>query len=443
MKKSLLFRSPALLTAGLLITFLSCATNPKVFEEVDAGVRAGSYEKALAVLNDEKSKVRKANYPPKNEILLCLDRGMVAHYAGHYKDSSEDLETADLLIEEAFRASMGQAIGSYILNDNVKDYSGEDYEDLYVNVFNALNYYHKNDLEGALVEIRRLNEKLNYLEDKYERAKKKVLDENQQLDPTELPMEASRFSNSALARYLGVLFYRGTGRSDSARVDYNELRQAYDLAPDVYSNPLPSSLEEELSVPKGKARLNVIAFSGLSPFKEEEKIVVPLPLPFPNNFANLQFPKMVKRHQSVERAEVVLGSGEKFPLELVEDMSSVAVETFKSKRGLIILKTTLRTIIKNTSGAVASAVVAKKSNEGVGFLVGVAGKVFTEASENADIRLSRYFPSRALVGGINLEPGNSTVTVNFYGSGGLISSERREVRVRENTLNLEEFICLR
>ena len=443
MKRRMIFNGPALLAAGLLFAFLSCATSPKAYEEVDAAFRSGSYEKALAVLNDDKSKVRKTNYPSKNEILLYLDRGMIAHYAGQHKDSSQDLETAERLIEEAFTKSITQAIGSYILNDNTKDYAGEDYEDLYTNVFNALNYYHNNDLEGALVEIRRLNEKLQYLADKYERAKKKVLDSNDQVDPRQLPMEASRFSNSALARYLGILFYRAIGKADDVRIDYEEFLRAYELAPEVYSNLVPSSVADELSVPPGKGRLNLIAFTGLSPVKEEQNILIPLPLPFPNNFARLEFPKMVNRANSVQRAEVVLDNGERFPLELVENMSAVAEETFKSRLGLIILKTTLRTIIKNTASITASAAVTKSSNEGFGFLAGVVGKVITEASEKADTRLSRYFPSHALVGGINLEPGNTTVTVNFYGSGGLISSERREVRARENTLNLEEFICLR
>ena len=187
----------------------------------------------------------------------------------------------------------------------------------------------------------------------------------------------------------------------------------------------------------------MIAFTGLSPVKEAQNILIPLPFDFPNNFARLEFPKMVNRPNIVQRAEAVLDTGERFPLELVEDMGAVARETFKSKLGLIILKTTVRVIVKNTTSAVAAAAVSKNSNEGLGLLAGVIGKVFTEASEQADIRISRYFPSQALVGGINLEPGRYVVTVNFYGSGGIVSSERREIVVRERALNLEEFICLR
>jgi len=453
MKKKEKFQGPVLqsagltagLTAGLFCLLLSCAGSPDAYAKIDAGVQSGSYENALASLQDEEGPARKTVYTAKNQILFYLDRGMISHYAELYDDSSQDLQTAEQLMEDAFTKSISQAIGSYLVNDNVKDYSGEDYEDLYINVFNSLNYYHRGDLEGSLVEIRRLNEKLNYFADKYEKAKSKVLETNQQIDPAQLPMEASSFSNSALARYLGVLFYRGTGRPDSARVDYEELGRAYSLAPAVYANTVPSSVQDELSVPDGMGRLNVIAFTGLSPIKVPETIYIPLPFPPPNNAARISLPKMITRPQTIQRVEAVLDTGERFNLELIEDMGAVARETFKSSYGLTVLKTVARTITKTATSAALSVVASdnKKGTDGLGSLIGFLGRVYTEVSEQADTRLSRYFPSNALVGGINVAPGEYNVTVNFYGNGGLVFSEQKEMTVRENTLNLEEFVCLR
>ena len=433
------------LSAGIFLSFLSCAGGPDAYVQVDNGVRTGSYDRALSSINDENGKARKLIYTSKNQILLYLDRGMINHYAGFYTESTGDLATAERLIEEAFTKSISQEIGSFLANDNVKDYSGEDYEDLYINVFNSLNYYHNNNLEGALVEIRRLNEKLLFLSDKYERAKEKVLKSNRDIDPQNLPMEATQFSNSALARYLGILFYRSIGRPDSARIDYEELLKAYELAPEVYANRVPSSVEDELLVPQGMGRLNIIAFTGLSPVKAEENLYIPLPLMPPNNMARLAFPVMVNRPQTIQWAEAVLGTGERFRLELLENMSSVARETFKSRYGLTILKTTARTITKSlASAAIARAASGENNkNEGLGSLIGIMGRIFSDVSEQADTRLSRYFPNLALVGGINLRPGNYSLKVNFYGSGGLEFSETREITIRERVLNLNEFICLK
>lgn len=408
--------------------------------DIDAGVQNGSYDYVLASMNDEKGELRKKVYTNRNMIMFYLDRGIVNHYAGFYEDSSKDFETAEQLIQEAFTKSMSAEVGSFLLNDNVKEYAGEDYEDLYVNIFAALNYYHTGDIEGSVVEIRKLNEKLVVLSDKYERATQKAAESNKQVKTSDLPMEASKFSNSALARYLGMLFFRATGKMDDARIDMEEIKRAYDLAPGVYNHSIPASVNNELTIPADKARLNVIVFTGLSPVKEEEVTSIPLPLPFPNNTAKLALPMMVERPSMVQSVEVVLSNGEKFNLELIENMGAVARETFKSKRGLIIVKTTARTIIKATVTAAAANAASQRSGL-MGLLVGAVGKVAADASEQADIRLSRYFPSRALVGGINLDPGTYTVTVNYSGAG-MVHSEQKEITVRNNTLNLGHFFYL-
>jgi hypothetical protein len=64
---------PAFLTAGILLLFLSCAGSPNVYEQIDAGVLTGSYQSALASLDDEGGAARKNVYTSKNEILLYLD----------------------------------------------------------------------------------------------------------------------------------------------------------------------------------------------------------------------------------------------------------------------------------------------------------------------------------------------------------------------------------
>ncbi|MDR1862999.1 MAG: hypothetical protein LBQ67_03665 [Treponema sp.] len=428
----------AVLSAFLV---LSCAGGGAVYGEIDPAMEAAAFSQPF--ISPAQGGSKKPVYTNREAVLFHLDQGMIGHYAGFWEESSRDLETGERLIEDAFTKSLSQAIASYIVNDTVKDYPGEDYEDLYINVFNSLNYYHRGDLEGALVEIRRLNEKLLYLSDKYETAKSKVLDSRSELSSTAYAREASSFSNSALARYLGVLFYRGNGSADDARIDMEELKAAYELAPEVYANPLPSSLEDELAISRGLGRLNVIAFTGLSPIKSEENIVIPLPYPAPNNFARVALPKMIDRPSMVRAVEIVLDGGESFELEVIENMSAVARETFKSRHSLVVLKSVARAIIKATTSA-GLAGAAEDRVEGLGALIGLLGKVASEATEKADTRTSWYFPACAFVGGINLEPGIYSVTINYYGADGLIGTDRREnLLVRENNLNLTEFICLK
>ncbi|MDR3343019.1 MAG: hypothetical protein LBT14_09605 [Treponema sp.] len=445
-------------SVGLMVIggflFFSCATSPDVYRDTDAGVEKGSFEQVIATI-EKRQETRKRIYPAKNAIMLYLDKGVIEHYAGQYPRSSQDLEEGERLIQEAYTKSITLEAVSYIANDNTREYAGEDYEDIYINVFNALNYYHQGDLEGGLVEIRRVNEKLLNLSDKYAAARTKAQSTNKQVDASQVPNGTVNFSNSALARYLGVLFYRGNGNADDARIDFVEIQKAYNEAPAVYTNPLPSSLTptgeagyetgEELTIPQGKARLNVISFAGLSPVKVEKAVQIPLPgLPPPNNWAKLALPSMIERPSAINRVVVQIDGGAQFELNLIEDMGLVAYETFKAKYSLIFLKTFMRTFIKAISGSAASIAAEQQGGREVGFLVGILSKVVSDVSEQADIRMSRYFPRYAFVGGINLDPGTYSFTVHYYGGSRIIASYRQEqVKVEANKLNLTETVCLK
>ena len=110
---------------------------------------------------------------------------------------------------------------------------------------------------------------------------------------------------------------------------------------------------------------------------------------------------------------------------------------------LTVLKTAARTISKALAGAGAAMAVEEKA-EGWGSVVGAVGRVAADLSEQADLRISRYFPGSAHVGGINLDPGVYSITVNYYGPLGLIASDKQDnIIVQANKLNLAEFICLR
>jgi len=192
------------------------------------------------------------------------------------------------------------------------------------------------------------------------------------------------------------------------------------------------------------ARLNVIAFGGLSPIKRENVIRIPLP---DLRWIKIALPEMVSRPSEIYRIELVLDNGQQFRLELLEDMDAVAKETFKARQQLIYIKTILRAIVKTTSSSVMGA--AAKETEGIGSLIlglsSLAAQVFAEASEQADLRVSRYFPAKAYVAGINLPPGRYSFSIKYYNRNGKeIALIRREgMNIRENALNLVQAVSLR
>jgi hypothetical protein len=424
------------LAAGLCV---SCATAP--FHRVDGALHEGRYEESLRALE----KNRLSLYGPGDKVLYYLDKGMVTHYAGLYKESSELLEAGERAMEAAFTKSIIQEAGTYLINDTARDYAGEDYEDIYTNSFNALNYYHQGNLEEALVEIRRMNNKVRNLADKYgvvtSDLQKKAMEESLPIPPNE---EApSVFSDSALARYLGMLFYRGIGRFDDARIDRDYLLLTFANSPKLYPHRLPNSLEEELNIPPGMARFNLLAFAGLSPIKKANDIR----LPIGTRYVKISLPEMVYRPSPVARVELVFDDGQRFDLELLEDIEAVARETYKVREQVIYLKTAIRASLKGVGSVVLGSMAEETEGSAslVFGLLSLGAQIFAEASEQADLRISRYFPARAYVRGITLSPGDYSFDVRYYNAGGkaLASFRYEDVPIREHRLNLAEVICLK
>jgi len=446
--------------------FLSCASTSGAYRNIDNAVYQNDFERGIAEIVIGQDRKRPL-YPEKNAISLFLDKGILEHYAGNYSSSSRDLENAERLIQEAFTKSISAGIASYIANDNTKEYPGEDYEDIYLNVFNALNYYHNNNTEEAMVEIRKItmsNGKLDLLSKKYEEGSKfatqhllETLHSIGFMSTLELPRgEPVLFSDSALARYLSALFYQGQGKTDDARIEFDRLYAAFSGNPNIYYHPFPQSAEDAQNIPPGKTRLNVVAFTGLSPIKEEK--VYNQYFPFFYNralrYAQFKLPVLVKRPSVIDRIQVKINGQKSFDLELIEDMGAVARETYNARFANIFFKTYIRTIIKYATADVGAAKAASKfdkeneNNKEAGLFIGlaasIAGKLAADSSEAADIRMGRYFPDKAYIGGINLDPGIYSVNVTFYNQGKVVAmDDYTELYVRANTLNLIEAASLK
>ena len=82
---------------------------------------------------------------------------MLEFYNGNYAQAIDSLAMAESAIENNRIASISEGAAGLIANDNVKAYSGANYEDLYIKGVKALSYYAMGDYEDSLVEIRRAN----------------------------------------------------------------------------------------------------------------------------------------------------------------------------------------------------------------------------------------------------------------------------------------------
>ena len=436
----------------LLIFTASCATSRNAFIEIDTAVEQGNFPAAIEEIKRAQGSGR-VIYREKNAISFFLDKGFLEHYAGNYAESSGYLQNAERLIEEAYTKSISEKFLSYIINDNVKEYPGEDFEDIYLNIFNALNYYNIGNTEGALVEVRRLsmtNGKLDMLSRKYNYTDPETgasLNDTvkNETGVSQIPQtQKTNFSNSALARYLSALFYQADRNRDSARIEFDQIERAFYSNRTVYQNMLPLAVEQARNIPEGKARLNIISFTGLSPVKKETAVIHYLPFRHPVlRIAVFKLPVLVKRPSRITRIEVIADNAGRFDLELLEDMGAVIEETFRSRYANILAKTYIRTILKYAAADIAAMEAVRQNGELAGFMIALAARAGADVSERADVRMSRFLPDKAYIGGINLDPGNYTVIINYYSGNNLIARESREAAAVIGRLNLLHTVNLR
>ena len=457
-----------LISSLLVFLFVGCAsmsTNTSYFNIATQKVYNGNYEAAIQTVKDGKETI----YKRKDRVMYYLDLGMLQHYSGSYDDSNYSLTSAERSIEENFTKSISQEALSFVTNDNIKDYSGEDYEDIYLNLFKALNFANLKQIEDAFVEIHRVNHKLNKLEDKYADLSKRL---NSSKDAKlKVTSTESKFHNSALARYISMLLYRNDRKWDDARIDANKFAEAWKYQPEVYDFSQPdisASLDESID-----GRLNILCFSGKSPEKTsktwwirtfndylfiahsreelngnnqlDQFISFYYPDITDNLFFKFEVPEIRSRPTKINSIEILI-DGKLYKPELIENFDNVATQTFELKKNIIYIKTIVRTV---TKGILAKKTKDKMNNQFaenplLGALAGIATDAALSATENADQRISHFFPKLAHIAEIPLPLGLHSVKINYLDKYGnlLFSDDHGNVHVASNELNLVESFCL-
>ena len=125
-------------------------------------------------------------------------------------------------------------------------------------------------------------------------------------------------------------------------------------------------------------------------------------------------------------------------LSLLEDMERIAVDTFRIREPLIFIKTITRTLVK---GIIAQAgknlIMGGDSDSNFALdLIGSFTSFMVEATEQADLRVSRYFPAYTYAGEWTVEPGSYDIAVEYFDATGLLRVEEiGPVDIRHGALN--------
>ncbi|MFA6681307.1 MAG: hypothetical protein WCS35_04690 [Sphaerochaeta sp.] len=433
-------RKIAWVPALLLVLLLAGCSSVIDISNTENLYSQGNFSAAYASLLSKRESIIKR----QGSLIMDMDAGLLSRLSGEYKLSNEQHSSSERKIQEAYTESVTANIASFIVNDNTRDYQGEAYEDLYINVFKALNYLHLGEEEEALVELNRSIEKQSLLKQKYETQAKKVTKYADDKGVENINMEtySTAFSSSALANYLSMVVARGIGDDNLFKYSLDQVERSFQTQPTLYPFAIPTSMTKEAEpIPAQMARLNLVAFNGLSPQKHEAVEAVYVSR---NNYAKIAYPVLVARKSPIQRVVVSLEDGTSFQLEKIESLSSIAIETFKASSSLSRLKAVTRSMMKALGIAVYDNEIRKDNQSTVGEeVLSLMMKVFNFASERADVRSSHFLPSTAWVGSIDLEPGEYTLQVAFQDQGGrtIYTDTIPKFKVDSLTSNIAEAVC--
>ncbi len=421
-----------LLSSVLLLLLASCSsfrTSTEQYIITDNLVRQEKYLDAANYLYQNRDDV----FSNKDRALFWIDLALLYHYAGKDTLSVKYFSLAENAFEELYTKSISKAVGSMFMNDNALDYFGEDYENIYINIFKALAYYNMGSLEDAIVEIRRMTEKFQLLERRYKAAFKEVQKENKK---NKLKLIASKFYSSALAHYLGMLLFLKEGDFDAARIEKEAIYKAFETERNLYNFTKPN-FDTLFSYTKNPI-ISFVTFLGKSPIKYEYQLRLDT---FPNLVVISEFkngkwvkyqsmywpdlngglhakfaiPKLMKRGTIVNNVEVHIDGVFVTDLIMLESIENIAFDTFKRKEPLIFIKSLTRTVTKAIANEALNKEIDKqtKGDKFLGNLTRLITGELINATENADLRITRYFPCCAVVGNVEVTPGKHNIAIVY------------------------------
>lgn len=232
-----------LLTLVFISLLAGCSTYGDSVEGVLNDVRTENYAEADVAAKEILSS------SGSDRLLHFLERGMIAHLDGRYKDSNRLLEQAYRISESLYRTDAKDWLASAMTHPGNASYKGQLYERIYLHYTKMLNYLmlaqqqkagSRQDqlLDSARVENRRIQILLDenvFKTGDYDQAKSeqeklfsKIAKVFRQLNGDPINPDELKFRDQAFAHYVMGALYEQYGELDNARISYQRSATLYE-----------------------------------------------------------------------------------------------------------------------------------------------------------------------------------------------------------------------
>lgn len=388
---------------------LGCSMYQYKVTEARNKLKSGQVEDSIIILKKHSEE------STDDKLVYLMDYGTALQIAGKYKESNKAFLLAHDLAEIQDYHSISNITASLLFSQSMVQYKGDHFEKVFINAMLALNFLMLGDHDAALVETRRLNEKLY----KFKVEGGKSYEENE------------------FAYYLAGLIWESDRKYDDAYIDY---KKAYQINPDlpfIKSDLVRTSyfarrmknhkkhlkdfnLKFNPKDFKNKSELIVIYQQGWGPIKKPSPQAPRFPALFP-----------VSSKTQAAGVEVL---GKSYKTKQIFNVTGEAIETLKEQYAALIAK---RIAAEATKIAVSETI--RKENEGLGQLAFVVMKL----ADTADLRQWSTLPNSFQIQRIWLEPGSHDVTLTGEDSVGAPSGETHLLKGLDLKANKKTFISWR
>lgn len=432
----------ALTAISLALSFFSCATYNQRIRNYYTSLREEEYEIANKRL--EKIPLLKKG---RNELLYLLEKGKTLHLLQQYDSSNRVFNKADYLMENAQNTIKDAAL-TYLVNQMVTTYRGEDFERFMVHYYKALNYLYLGKTEDALVEARRIT-LANYSQQEKFTNNNKYTQDAFSLMLQGIIFEKGKDINNAFIAYRNAIeiFAKNNNEYYGVQIPGQLKKDVVRTANALGFYDEQNRLEQELGIKfikENKApggELIVFWENGLAPVKQQKNISFTLIkndaglFSFRDSYNELNIPfdyDTPGYNSSVELSDIkifsialpqyiqqrpyymkgnLIADSINYTLEKAQDIGVIAQQSLKQRFIKELGKALSRMALKKLAEAIAEKKENKSDLESV---LTDALSLYNLLSEKADTRNWQSLPNRIYYSRIPLKAGENNILLQMY-----------------------------
>jgi uncharacterized protein len=448
---------PVLLAGLTGVLLCGCAT----FRSYDTELRqtlsmasAGQMDAAIKTLD-------KHNKGDSKDLLYYMEMGELQRLAARYDRSQRSWMAADRSVQAWESAAKldplraGGSVASWLLNDKLRPYEGQDFEKVMLTTRMALNFLARGDFDSARVAIRQTHERealiaqvraQQYAEVEEEARKRGAATSFRELNgypvsSIDTPeVRALRNSyQSAYSHYLAGFVYEALGEPSLAAAGY---RQAIELrGGGALLDEALAGLDQRMAA--GDDGLTDVLFAietGLVPARVSQQFSLPIPVSGRIVLISVSFPVLQAQAPGVPVYKLTLEGQEALSAAQITSIDAMTRRALEDEMPGIML----RGFVRSTGKAVAQYQAQRaaeqrrrQGDDGAGVALDVAAialMIGSAITESADERGWRSLPANVYIARAKVPPGSYPVTVDTGGG---------QYSVRVNIVGRHAFVALR